>query len=228
MKTLGLVGGTSWVSSLDYYRLLNERLNRRLGGDSFARCILYSFNFGDIKKLTDGQDWPRLLVLVTEVCRNLSSSGAEAIVLCANTMHLLAEDLQRAIDIPIIHIAEATALAVKQQGLSRVALLGTRFTMEMGFFHARLARHGIETVVPGAVDRGWVHHTIFEELGNGILQDATKRRYLDIMQELKQAGAQGIILGCTEIPLLIKPSDSELPLFNTLELHVDAAVEFAA
>jgi aspartate racemase len=203
-------------------------MHSRLGGDSFARCILYSFDFGEIKQLTDGQDWPRLLALVTEVCRNLSSSGAEAILLCANTMHLLAEDLQRAIDIPIIHIAEATALAVKQQGLSKVALLGTRFTMEMGFFHARLAAHGIDTVVPGDGDRAWVHYTIFEELGNGILLDATKSRYLDIMRALKQAGAQGIVLGCTEIPLLIKPPDSELPLFNTLELHVDAAVEFAA
>jgi aspartate racemase len=227
MKTIGLVGGTSWVSSMDYYRLLNEGTNQRLGGLNYARCILYSFNYAEIKKLTDLRDWAALLKLVTGVCRNLSSAGAEGIMLCANTMHLIADDLRRNIDIPVIHIAEATAEAIRQQGLQKVGLLGTKFTMEMDFFKKKLSAREIEAVIPGDADREFIHATIFDELGRGIFQERTRQRYLDIIGALAAQGAEGMILGCTEIPMLIKQTDCSLPLFDTTMIHTEAGIKFA-
>jgi aspartate racemase len=194
MKTLGLVGGMSWASSSDYYRLLNEGINQRLGGLNSARCILYSLNFADIKQLNDRQDWAAALDLVTGVSRRLSAAGAECIMICANTMHLIADDLRKNIDIPVIHIAEVTADAIERLGLATVGLLGTRFTMEMDFFKQKLADRRIRTLIPSEVERGFIHDTIFDELGRGVFQNRTRRRYLEIIEELASRGAQGLVL----------------------------------
>lgn len=227
MKTIGLIGGSSWISSMDYYRLLNESVHRKLGGHNYARCIMYSFNFADIKKLNDAKDWSTTLTLVTGVSKKLASAGAECIVLCANTMHVIAEDLSRAIELPIIHIADATADAIVGKGLQRVGLLGTKFTMEMDFFTRKLEARQIETIIPPEEDREFIHTTIFDELAKGIVREATKREYLDIIRGLTKQGVQGVILGCSEIPLLIEQRDCTIPLFDTVAIHVEEAVRFA-
>jgi aspartate racemase len=227
MKTLGLIGGTSWVSTADYYRYLNEEINSRLGGNEYARCIIYSFNYGDIQRLTVRQDWDAVFQVVLPAATGLRAAGAEGIVLCANTMHLIADRLQKRLDVPIIHIVDATAADIGRQGLDVVALLGTRFTMEMDFFKERLTRHGIRAVIPGDADREFIHTTIFGELGKGLCRPETKQRYLDIIDTLAATGAQGAILGCTEIPLLLNQSDCPIPVFDTTRLHARAAAAFA-
>ena len=227
MKTIGLVGGSSWVSSADYYKQLNERINQRLGGVEFAKCIMYSFNLADIKKINDAKDWATMLKLATTVCRNLATSGAECVVLCANTMHVIADDLSKNIDIPVIHIANATAAEIERKGLKKIGLLGTTFTMEMDFFKQKLLDRGIKPMIPADADRAFIHQTIFGELGKGLFLDATKRRYLEVMDKLASNGAEGIVLACTEIPLLIKQDDCSIPLFDTLAIHVDATIQFA-
>lgn len=227
MKILGLVGGTSWVSTLDYYKLINEGINEKLGDLNFAECMIYSFNYQVIKENNDKNDWDKNLELITEASIKLQNGGANAIVLCANTMHLIVDRLQEKINIPIIHIATATANAIKAQGIKKIGMLGTRFTMERDFFRLKLADEGIEMIIPEEDDRGFIHFTIFEELGRGIFTWETKQRYLSIMQRLMASGAEGIIAGCTEIPLLIKPEEVNFPLFDTLALHAKAAVEFA-
>ncbi len=227
MKTIGLVGGMSWASSADYYKLINEQVNQRLGGLNYAKCVLYSFNFAEIKKLIDIQDWATMLKLVSSVCKNLASAGAECIMLCANTPHLIVDDLRSNIDIPVIHIAEATAEAINRRGLKKIGLLGTKVTMEMDFFKKKLSAGQIVTIIPPYADREFIHATIFDEFGKGIFKESTKRRYLDIIAALASEGADGLILGCTEIPMLIKQSDCALPLFDTLTIHVEAGVDFA-
>jgi aspartate racemase len=227
MKTLGLVGGTSWVSTVDYYKYLNEEINSRLGGNEFARCIIHSFNYGEIQKLTSKQDWDTLLELVSAASNGLVNAGAEGIVLCANTMHLIADPLQERLKVPIIHIVEATAAEIRKAGLDIVILLGTRFTMEMDFFKERLARHGIRTMIPEAAEREFIHGTIFGELARGECRPETKERYLGVIDALTRKGAQGAILGCTEIPLVLKQSDATVPLFDTTRIHASAAATFA-
>lgn len=227
MKTLGLIGGTTWVSSVDYYKLLNEQVNKRLGGRHSAQCLLHSFDFSEIKDLQDRNDWPGLLRRLTGVAERLAAAGAEAIMICANTLHVVADDLRSQIPLPVIHIAEATGRSIGRQHLTKVGLLGTKFTMEMDFFKAKLAEQQIETVTPREPDRRFVHATIFDELARGIFTEDTRRRYLAIMDDLGAQGAEGIVLGCTEIPLLVKQSDHPLPLFDTVAIHVDAGVRFA-
>ena len=201
MRTLGLIGGISWVSTAEYYSLINQGINERLGGLEFSKCIIHSFNYADIKKNNDANDWDKTFEMVFEASKNLQASGAEAIVLCANTMHLIADRLQEAIDIPIIHIATATALEIKKNEIKKVALLGTKFTMELDFFKSKLSEHHIETIIPDKQDdRDFIQDTIYYELGKGVILEKTKQRYLDIINELVQQGAEGIILGCTEIP----------------------------
>ena len=226
MKTLGLVGGTSWVSTVDYYRYLNEEINNRLGGNEFAKCVIHSFNYGDIQKITSRKDWDTLLEVVSAATDGLCAAGAEGIVLCANTMHLVADRLQERLKIPIIHLVDATAADIQRAGLDFVILLGTRFTMEMDFFKERLLRHGIRTVIPDAKDREFIHGTIFGELGRGECRPETKERYLEVIDSLAKTGAQGAILGCTEIPLLVKQSDCSIPVFDTTRLHASAAASF--
>jgi aspartate racemase len=227
MKILGLVGGTSWVSTLDYYKLINKGVNEKLGDLNFAECVIYSFNYQDIKRNNDADAWDKNLEMIAAASLKLQNSGAKGIVLCANTMHLIADELQAQIDIPVIHIATATANDIKAKGLKKVGMLGTRFTMERDFFRLKLEEKGIEMLIPEDDDRGLIHYTIFEELGRGIFTPETKKRYLEIMDKLIAAGAEGIIAGCTEIPLLIKQDEVNFPLFDTLALHAKAAVEFA-
>jgi aspartate racemase len=227
MKTLGLIGGISWVSTIDYYKLINEGINAKLGGLNFSQCIIYSFNYADIKKNNDANDWDSTLKMITEASLNLKNSGAQAIVLCANTMHLIADKLEQNVGLPVIHIASVTAAAIKSKNITRVGLLGTKFTMELDFFRSRLAEQAIKAIIPESDDRDFIHYTIFEELGRGIVNDTTKQRYLFIIEQLIEQGAEGIILGCTEIPLLIQPEDVRVPVFDTTRIHAAAAVDFA-
>jgi aspartate racemase len=227
MKTLGLVGGTGWVSSVDYYRLINQGINKALGGHQFARCILYSINFGDIVVLNQRDDNEGIYALIKDAAAKTIQGGAEGIVLCANTLHKFADRLQGEIDAPIIHIADATAREINQMGFSTVGLLGTKYTMEEDFYTSRLKAANINAIVPEKPDREYINNVIFNELLKEIFTDESKSRFLEIMAKLRQQGAQGIVLGCTEIPLIIKDDDFDLPLFNTTEIHARAAVDFA-
>jgi aspartate racemase len=226
MKKIGLIGGISWVSTADYYKFINKGINEKLGGLNFAECIIYSFNYADIKKNNDANDWESTLEMITKASLHLKASGAEAILLCANTMHLIADQLQEQIQIPVIHIAEATAMEIKRAKISKVGLLGTKFTMEQDFFTSKLKAMDIEFIIPEESDRNFIHYTIFEELGRGIFLEESKLRYISIIDQLKQQGAEGIILGCTEIPLLITQKDVNIPVFDTTSIHSRAAVDF--
>jgi aspartate racemase len=224
MKKIGLVGGISWVSTLDYYRYINEGINRRLGGLDFAECLIYSLNFGDVQRAGWNDAGPLLL----RAAQTLEQGGADAIVLCANTAHRFADELRAALRIPLLHIVEATAAVIEAQQLRTVGLLGTKVTMESSFFVDGLAAAGIKTLVPETVEtRDYIQHTLKEELGRGVLREDTKSRYLRVMQELIDRGAEGIVLGCTEIPLLIEQRDVDVPLFDTTRIHAEAAVAFA-
>ena len=227
MQTIGIIGGLSWPSTIDYYRVINEQVNQRLGGSSAAKIILYSLNFGDIKELTLRDDWASITTLVCDVARKLEQAGADCVLIGANTMHRIADAIQQSISVPIIHIAEVTAAAVQKQQIKKVALLGTKYTMQLDFYPDALRAYGIETIVPGEADRDYIHATIYNELGNGILTDAMRERYKKIIHDLVQQGAEGVILGCTEIPLLIKQTDSPIPIFDTGLIHSTAAVDFA-
>ncbi|MFN8286521.1 MAG: aspartate/glutamate racemase family protein [Chitinophagales bacterium] len=227
MKTLGLIGGTGWVSTLEYYRLINQGVNAVLGGNNAAKLFLYSVNYHEFRAYNDNKQWPNAEGILCDAARKLESVGAECIVICANTLHRSAKAIQASVGIPVIHIAEVVAAAIKKQNLNTVALLGTKGTMEEDFFKDILAANGIKALIPDDADRNFIHYTIFEELGKEIFTVETKQRYLNIINQLVQKGAQGVILGCTEIPLLIKPEECPVPAFDTLELHVKAAVEFA-
>jgi aspartate racemase len=227
MKKIGLIGGISWVSTSDYYTLINKGINEKLGGLNFSECLIYSFNYADIKKNNDANDWDSTFNMLYKASESLKAGGAEAIVLCANTMHLIADKLQNALDIPVIHIAEETAKEILKKEIKKVGLLGTKFTMELDFFTDKLAAKEIETIIPiSQEDKDFIHYTIFEELGRGIVTDETKKRYLEIANNLIQNGAEGIILGCTEIPLVIKAEDLSVAIFDTTLIHAKAAVEF--
>ena len=227
MRKIGLIGGISWVSTSDYYTLINKGINEKLGGLNFSECLIYSFNYADIKKNNDANDWDSTFNMLLKAAEVLKSGGAEAILLCANTMHLIADRLQQAIDIPLIHIAEETAIEIQKKEIKKVGLLGTKFTMELDFFKDKLAEKGIETIIPNSeADKDFIHYTIFEELGRGIATEETKKRYLEIANELIKNGAEGIILGCTEIPLVIKEGDLNVPIFDTTLIHTQAAINF--
>ncbi|KAF2340633.1 aspartate/glutamate racemase family protein [Flavobacterium tistrianum] len=227
MRKIGLIGGISWVSTSDYYTLINKGINEKLGGLNFSECLIYSFNYADIKKNNDANDWDSTFNMLLKAAEVLKSGGAEAILLCANTMHLVADRLQQAIDIPLIHIAEETAIEIEKKQLKKVGLLGTKFTMELDFFKDKLAEKGIETIIPENEEvKDFIHYTIFEELGRGIAKEETKKRYLEIANELIKNGAEGIILGCTEIPLVIKEGDLNVPIFDTTLIHTQAAINF--
>lgn len=227
MRKIGLIGGISWVSTSDYYTLINKGINEKLGGLNFSECLIYSFNYADIKKNNDANDWDSTFNMLSKAAEVLKSGGAEAILLCANTMHLIADRLQQAIDIPLIHIAEETAVEIEKKQLKKVGLLGTRFTMELDFFKDKLAEKGIEAIIPASEEvKDFIHYTIFEELGRGIATEETKKRYLEIANELIKNGAEGIILGCTEIPLVIKEGDLSVPIFDTTLIHTQAAINF--
>ncbi len=226
MRKIGLIGGISWVSTADYYKYINVGVNARLGGLNYAECVVYSFNYAEIKMNNDAQNWEKTLKMISEASEHLKSAGAEAIVLCANTMHLIADKLQERIKLPVIHIASATAVEIKKQHLKKVALLGTKFTMEMNFFTDKLKEQNIDFIIPDEEDRAFIHANIFEELGRGLLLPESKKQYIDIISKLKEQGAEGVILGCTEIPLLVKQEDVAIPIFDTTLIHANAAVDF--
>jgi aspartate racemase len=224
MKTIGLVGGISWVSTMEYYKFINEEINKRLGGLNFSECIIYSLNFGDVQE----RGWPNSFELFYKACQSLKRSGADAIVLCANTAHQFADDLEDKIKLPIIHIGTETSKAVKQQGLIKLGLLGTKFTMEMEFYRKKLEENGLNILVPDKQEtRDYVQYTVKEELGRGIINLETKQNYISIVKDLVERGAEGIILGCTEIPMLINQDDFSIPVFDTTKIHSRAIVEYA-
>jgi aspartate racemase len=226
MRKIGLIGGISWVSTADYYRYINTGVNEKLGGLNFAECIIYSFNYNDIKNNNDANDWAKTLTMLTQAALHLENAGAEAILLCANTMHLIADEVQEKLKIPLINIATETAKEIKKQGVSSVGLIGTRFTMEKDFFISKLNKHGINCLIPEKDERDFIHYTIFEELGKGIILPETKKRYIEIINSLRSKGCEGVILGCTEIPLIVSQEDAGIKVFDTALIHSKAAVDF--
>jgi aspartate racemase len=228
MKTIGLLGGMSWESTVPYFQVLNREVGRRLGGLHSARILLLSLDFQEIETLQHQGRWEELGTILAREARTIQEAGADFLVLCTNTMHLVAPAIEAAIQIPLLHIADATALRIREAGLSRVGLLGTRFTMEEPFYRGRLQEHhGLEVMVPPAEDRALVHRVIYEELVLGKILPASRREYQRIAKALEREGAQGVILGCTEIGLLLKPGDAGVPLFDTALIHAEAAVEMA-
>ncbi|MDW7650030.1 MAG: aspartate/glutamate racemase family protein [Bacillota bacterium] len=227
MKTIGLIGGMSWESSAIYYRLINEEVKSRLGGLHSAQCLMYSVDFAEIEYLMRTNQWEELAQRLSRVAINLENAGADFMLICTNTVHKLAEQIQEAISIDLLHIADAAAEAITKKGIKKVALLGTRATMEEDFYKGRLAEKGIEVIIPGEEDRDTIHHVIFGELCLGRINPDSRKTYIRIMDELVDRGAKGIILGCTEIPLLIKAEDAGVPLFDTTYLHAMKAVDKA-
>ena len=228
MKTLGLLGGMSWESTIPYYRIINETVRERLGGLHSARMILYSVDFADIERRQQAGAWDEAGTLLADAARALEAAGAEGLVLCTNTMHKVAPAIESAVTIPWLHIADPTAAAVKQAGFHTVGLLGTRFTMEQDFYRGRLtAQHGLTVIIPDPADRAIVHRVIYKELCQGDLRAESRAQYRQIMQRLINAGAEGIILGCTEIALLVRPEDAPVPLFDTTQLHAHSAARWA-
>jgi len=228
MKTIGVIGGMSWESTLPYYRRINELVHERLGGLHSARMVLVSVDFHDIEAYQVAGEWDEAGWLLAEAARSLEAAGADCVVLATNTMHKVATTIEDAVGIPLLHIVDATAAVIKEQGIEIVGLLGTRFTMEERFYRDRLkGAFGISSIVPDAADREYVNGAIYQELCCGILSEATRATFNDIIERLIERGARGVILGCTEIPLLVRPADISVPLFDTGELHVAAAVRFA-
>lgn len=223
MKTIGMIGGMSWESTLPYYRLVNETVRENLGGLHSARLVLYSVDFHQIERLQHRGDWDQAGAAMAQAARALHAAGADFLVLCTNTMHKVAGAIEAAAPIPFLHIADPTAAAITAAGLRRVGLLGTRFTMEQDFYRERLRRHGIEVDVPAPDERAEIHRVIYEELCQGRVLDASRDAYRRIIAGLKQRGAEAVILGCTEISLLIGPGDTDIPLFDTTALHARAA-----
>jgi aspartate racemase len=228
MKTIGLLGGMSWESSAEYYRIINEAVQARLGGLHSAQCLLYSFDFAQIEALQHAGRWDDATALLIAAARQVERGGADLLVLCTNTMHKLADAVQAAITIPLLHIADPTAAQIRAAGLTRVGLLGTAFTMEEPFYRGRLEdKYGLTVLVPDAHDRRLVHRIIYDELCQGITTMASRKQYVRVIRRLAEQGAEGVILGCTEIGLLIRPADSPLPVFDTTRLHAEAAVDYA-
>ena len=228
MKTIGLLGGMSWESSIEYERLINEEVRRRLGGNHSADLLVRSYDFAEIEALQSAGDWTAAGSRLASDARRLEEAGADLIVLCTNTMHRVADVIDSAIGVPFLHLADTTATAIGRAGLDRVGLLGTRYTMEQEFYRGRLEqRHGIEVIVPGEADRVIVHDVIYRELVRGIVREDSRKAYLDIIGRLVAQGAEGVVAGCTEIELLVTPDDVDGPYFPTTRLHALAAADAA-
>ena len=228
MKTIGLIGGMSWESSAEYYRMINEAVRERLGGLHSAQCIMYSVDFAAIEALQHAGRWDEAGERLSDVARCVEAGGADFLVLCTNTMHKVADTITAHTTIPFLHIADPTAQHIKVRGLSRIGLLGTQFTMEQDFYKGRLETHfGLEVLVPTAPEQAIVHRVIYEELCQGIVRPESRDQYTAIMERLVRRGAEGIILGCTELTLLLKDGDSSVPLFDTTYIHAVAAVDAA-
>ncbi len=228
MKTIGLIGGMSWESSAEYYRLINTMIKERLGGFHSAKCVMLSVDFAEIEMLQREDRWAESAQMLIAAAQGLERAGADLVVLCTNTMHKVADDIQTSIHIPFLHIADTTAEKIKAQGLATVGLLGTRFTMEQDFYVGRLTqRFGLRVLIPDAAEREMIHRVIYDELVLGDVKASSKAQYLAVIDRLIAQGAQGIILGCTEIDLLIQADDCRGPVFDTTHLHAQAAVELA-
>ncbi|MGW2224565.1 aspartate/glutamate racemase family protein [Streptomyces formicae] len=228
MKTIGLIGGMSWESSAEYYRLLNELVRERLGGLHSARCVLYSVDFAEIERLQVAGEWERAGDVLAAAAKGVEAAGADLVLICTNTMHKVADQVRDALSVPLLHLGDATAAAVLRAGVRRVGLLGTAFTMEQDFYRERLAGHGLDVVVPDEAGRALVHRVIYEELCLGVVGEASRAAYQEVIADLvERQGAEGVILGCTEIELLIGAEDSPVPVFPTTRLHAEAAVEAA-
>ncbi len=228
MKTIGLIGGMSWESTVEYYRIINEIVKDKLGGLHSAKILLYSVDFEEIAELQHEGRWKELAGIMAEIAKKLEGVGADLLLICTNTMHKMADDVQRQIGIPLLNIIDVTAERIKKLGLRKVGLLGTKFTMEDGFYKDRLAKkHGIEVIIPEEEERQVVHNIIYEELCLGVIKRSSKEEVRRIVGNLISKGAEGIVLGCTELPLLIKQEDCDVPLLDTTRIHAEAAVEYA-
>ncbi len=224
MKVIGLIGGMSWESSVEYYRIINQEVKRRLGGLHSAKCLLYSVDFHEIERYQSGGAWDKAGEVLGDAARSLEMGGADFIVICTNTMHKVVKDIESKITIPLLHIADATAAQIKEEGIYSVGLLGTKYTMEQDFYKSRLETNGIKVIVPNEKEREIINKVIYEELCLGKIQEKSRDYYKKVIQGLIESGAKGIILGCTEIGLLVKPEDSNVPLFDTAYIHALEAV----
>ncbi len=228
MKKIGLIGGMSWESTLEYYRIMNERVRAKLGGYHSVRCVLDSVDFAEIERLQHQDRWEALSELLAHAAQNLVRAEAEVIIICTNTMHACTSYITRNADIPLLHIATATGSKIKADGLDTILLLGTRFTMEGSFYKDTLREEfGIQTVLPEAADRERVHNIIYQELVHGIIRDESREHLQEIIRKEAEKGTQGVVLGCTEIPLLLREGDVDIPVYNTTRIHAEAAVDFA-
>ncbi len=225
MKTIGLLGGMSWESTTSYYQLINTGINEQLGGLHSAKIVLYSVDFQEIEAFQRNNQWAESAALLAAAAKSIESAGADFILLCTNTMHKVAPEIESAISIPLLHIADATAECLQKNGVKSVGLLGTRFTMEQEFYKGRIMeRHGINVIVPNPAQRDLVHAVIYDELCQGKISDSSRQSYVEIINELYQAGAEAVILGCTEIGLLVSQSDVDVPLYDTTAIHANAAI----
>ena len=227
MKTIGLIGGMSWESSAQYYAIINRAVRDRLGGSHSAKILMHSLDFGEIERLQHDGDWSSLTVQMVDVAKRIQAGGADFVLICSNTMHLMADAMAAEIDIPLLHVVDQTSAAIVKAGLKRVGLLGTAFTMERPFYRDRLAAAGLEVLIPSDADRRDVHRVIYEELVAGKFEPVSRQIYREVIARLVERGAQAIVLGCTEIMLLVDQSDSSVPLFDTTSLHALAAVDLA-
>ncbi|RCW58707.1 MULTISPECIES: aspartate/glutamate racemase family protein [Halanaerobium] len=228
MKTIGLIGGMSWESTVDYYKILNQEVKNSLGNPHSAEIIMHSVDFAEIERLQELGDWNKLTEKMIKIARELEQARADMILICANTMHQMAPAVEAELEIPLLHIADAAAEKIKADNLKKVGLLGTKYTMEADFYKNRIEKnYGIEVIIPESDDRSYIHQAIYQELVAGILKTETREKFKGIIDNLKIHGAEGVILGCTEIPMLIKAEDSVLPVYNTTELHAKKAVELA-
>jgi len=227
MKVIGLLGGMSWESSVEYYRIINEEVKRKLGGLHSARCLLYSVDFDEIEQYQAEGNWEKAGKVLANAARSLEKGGADFIVICTNTMHKVIDDIRSKINIPIVHIADATANRIKEKGLRTIGLLGTKYTMEQDFYKSRLELNGIKVIVPNADERELINKIIYEELCLGKIHQESRDYYKKVIQGLIELGAEGIILGCTEIGLLVKPEDSKAPVFDTTYIHAVEAVNIS-
>jgi aspartate racemase len=228
MKTMGLIGGMSWESSIEYYRIINETVRKKLGGLHSAKSIMYSVDFSDIEFLQKQGRWSEATAVMIDGAERLERGGADFLLICTNTMHIVADEVEAQIQIPLLHIADATAEVLKDRDMRRIGLLGTKFTMEEDFYKGRLTeKHGLEVLVPNKEERDIIHHVIYDELCVGVVSSSSKEAFTRIMNQLAVRGAEGVILGCTEIGLLIGDDDSPVPVFDTTKIHAVAAVEYA-
>lgn len=227
MKKIGMLGGMSWESSLEYYRIMNELVKEKLGYTHSANCLLYSFDFYEVEQLQHKGEWEQLTKLMVDEANNLKNAGAECIVICTNTMHLMAPDIIKSTHLPLIHIAEVTGDEIVVNGINKVLLLGTKFTMNGTFYHEKLKDKGVETIVPNEEEQLIVHNVIYNELILGDIKEDSKQAYIEIINKYAKQGAGGVVLGCTEIPLLVKDDDVEIKVFDTTMIHAKASVDFA-